>query len=276
MWKPIAGFELRYQLRAPLFFVSAALFFLLSFGATTVDQIQIGSRGNVHVNAPFALLQTLGIMNIFAVFVIVAFVANVIVRDDDTGFAPMLRTTRIRRIDYLCGRFLGAMLVAMLVVACVPLGILVGSWMPWIDSEKVGPLVLRDYVFALLVFGLPTVLVMGAGFFSLATATRSMMWTYIGAVVFLLLYLTTRVMLRDPAHDALSALLDPFGVAPLTLVTRYWTTSSAASRRCRPRSPSWRRKNPRNSCDKSHRYGFLTYAPPGWRPVSCNGSAQHD
>ena len=71
MFRPIAAFELRYQLRSPVFWVGCLLFFLLTFGATTIDQIQIGSKGNVHLNAPYAILQTLGIMNVFAVFVVV-------------------------------------------------------------------------------------------------------------------------------------------------------------------------------------------------------------
>jgi len=33
-----------------------------------VPQIQIGSNGATHVNAPFALLQELGIMDVFFIF----------------------------------------------------------------------------------------------------------------------------------------------------------------------------------------------------------------
>ena len=126
----IAAFELRYQLRAPLFLIGFAIFFLLTFGSVTVDEIQIGGKGNVNVNSPFAITQTVGIMTVFAIFIVTAFVANVIVRDDETGFAPILRATRITKRDYLVGRFTGAFAVAFLVLASVPLGMLIGSWMP--------------------------------------------------------------------------------------------------------------------------------------------------
>ena len=46
LFGPVARFEWAYQLRSPVLWVGFALFFLLTFGATTVDQIQIGSRGN--------------------------------------------------------------------------------------------------------------------------------------------------------------------------------------------------------------------------------------
>lgn len=225
MLRQIAAFEVRYQIRSPLFVVSFILFFLLAFGAVTSDHIQIGAKGNVNINAPTAILQALAIMGVFAIFIVTAFVANVVIRDDETGFAPILRATRIGKFDYLVGRFAGALLVAVLVQCAVPLAMLLGSFMPWLDSEKVGPLVLWHYAYAILVIGIPTVFVMGAGFFALATATRSMMWTYVGVIGFLVLFAVSRVLMRDPSYDTIGAVLDPFAVSALSQVTKYWTVS---------------------------------------------------
>ena len=225
MFAAIARFEWRYQLRSPVFWVGCALFFLLTFGATTVDTIQIGSRGNVNINSPFAIVQTLGIMSLFAVFIVVAMVAGPVLRDDETGFAPILRSTRMGKGAYLGGRFTGAVAAALLVLASVPLGIAIGSFMPWLDAEKIGPFMPGHYLYALFVFGLPTLLITGAAFFALATATRSMMWTYVGAVAMLVLFSVTRLWLRDMQHDLVSALSDPFGLSALAITTKYWTAS---------------------------------------------------
>ncbi len=219
----IAAFELRYQLRAPLFAIGFTLFFLLAFGATTVEEIRIGGVGNVHVNAPWTILQTLLIMNVFGMFVVTAMVANVVLRDTETGMAPIIHTTRISKTDYLLGRFAGALAVAFLVMASVPLGMLAGSWMPWLDAEKVGPTQLGAYLEAIFLYAAPTLLFVAAGFFALATATRSMMWTYVGVVGFLVLFATSRILLRDPAWDTLSALSDPFALGAVNHATRYWT-----------------------------------------------------
>lgn len=224
LWR-IVTFELRYQLRTPLFLVSYALFFLLTFGSVTIDQIQIGAPGNVHVNSPYALLQTVAIMNVFGIFVLTAFVANAVIRDDESGFAPIVRSTRITKFNYLVGRFLGAWLVALIVMTSVPLAVLIGALMPWLDVEKVGPLVLSHYVYALFIYTAPTLLVAGAGFFALATATRSMMWTYVGIVAFLVGYLTAQVLLAEPELETWSALSDPFALGSLALETRYWTAA---------------------------------------------------
>jgi len=225
MLRHIAAFEWRYQIKSPVFWVGCLLFFLIAFGATTVDQIQIGSLGNVHKNSPFAILQTTEIMNVFAIFVTVAMVAGVVLRDDETNFAPIIRSTSVGKSAYLIGRYVGANAAALVVMAMVPLGILVGSFMPWQDSEKIGPFLPGDYLFALFAFALPTLLITSAAFFALATATRSLMWTYVCAVGVLVLYLGTRIALRDTAYDHLSAMLDPFGISTLSVVTKYWTAS---------------------------------------------------
>ncbi|MBT9459764.1 MAG: aminopeptidase [Burkholderiaceae bacterium] len=225
MLTKIAIFEARYQLRSPLFAVAFLMFFMLTFGAVTVDDIQIGANGNVNINAPYAILQTMGSMNLLAIFIVTAFVANVVIRDDETGFAPILRATQIGKFDYLVGRFLGAFAVAFLVTCAVPLAMIIGSLMPWLDQEKVGPLVLGHYAWAMVVFDLPTLLVMSAGFFALATATRSMMWTYVGVVAFIVLFALSRGVLNEPRLDTISSMADPFGVGALSRITKYWTTA---------------------------------------------------
>jgi aminopeptidase N len=221
----VAAFEWRYQCRSPVFWVGCLIFFLLTFGATTIEQIQIGSVGFVHKNSPYAILQTLAVMGLFGVFTTVALVANAVVRDDETGFAPILRSTSIGKASYLGGRFIGATAAALVILATVPLAIWVGSLMPWVDPEKIGPNRVGDYLYALFTFALPTLLVTGAAFFAFATATRSMMWSYVGAVGFIVLDLVAAITLRDPAYDRLTALLDPFGFGALNLATKYWTSA---------------------------------------------------
>jgi ABC-2 type transport system permease protein len=225
MLAKIAAFELRYQLSSPLFYVASIIFFLLAFGSVTVEGIRIGGGANVNLNSPFALMQTSAIMALFGVFVAAAFVANVVVRDDETGFAGIIHATRMSKFDYLLGRFSGAYVVAVLVVCAAPLGIFVGVQMPWVDSDKVGSFELSHYIYAVVVFIIPSMLVMSTLFFSVATWTRSMMWTYMAVIAFMVLYAVSRVLLRDPALDLMAAWTDPTGLAALTQDTRYWTAN---------------------------------------------------
>jgi hypothetical protein len=136
MFKSVAAFELRYQLKSPAFWVTFAIFLLLTFAATASDNVQIGSGGNVWKNSPYAIAQTLMVMTVFAVFILTAFVANVVVRDDETGFGPIIHSTRLSRFDYLFGRFTGAFFAGCLLFLSAPLGMILGAAMPWLDPEE--------------------------------------------------------------------------------------------------------------------------------------------
>lgn len=229
MFGKIAGFELRYQLKSPVFWVVAVIFFLMTFGAATIDQIRIGGGGNIHKNAPFAIANTHLILSIFYMFVTTAFVANVVVRDDETGFGPILRSTRIHKFDYLYGRFTGAFLAAAISFLVVPLAIFIGSFMPWVDPERLGPNSLNAYLFSYLALAIPSILLTSAIFFALATVTRSMMWTYVGVIAFLVLYIIAGIALDRPEYEKGAALWEPLGTAAFGLATKYWTASERNS-----------------------------------------------
>ncbi|MCK0129262.1 M1 family aminopeptidase [Erythrobacter sp. F6033] len=228
MFGKITAFELRYQLRNPVFWVAAVIFFLLTFGAATSDDIQIGSGGNINANSPLAIIQTHLILTLFFMFVSTAFVANVIVRDDESGFGPMVRSTQVRKFDYLLGRFTGAFLASAVAFATVPLAIWLGSLMPWVDPETVGPNKLSYYASAYFLFALPGMFMVSALFFAVATMTRSMMYTYVAVVVFLVLWtiLIATVQGRPDLQD-IAALFEPFGLGALSNETQYWTASES-------------------------------------------------
>ncbi|MDQ0464881.1 aminopeptidase N [Caulobacter ginsengisoli] len=225
MFGKVAAFEFRYQIKNPVFWVSAGVFFLLTFGSVVIDQIRIGGGGNIHKNAPFAIAQTHLIWTIFYMFVSTAFVSNVIVRDDETGFGGILRSTRVKRFDYLYGRFAGAFAAAMLAYLAVPLAMVIGSFMPWVDKEVLGPLTLQPFLFSYFVLALPNILLTSALFFALATVTRSMMWTYVGVIGFLVVWTTANIMLDKPELEKLVALWEPLGFGAFGLITKYWTAT---------------------------------------------------
>jgi hypothetical protein len=226
MFGKIASFELRYQLRNPVFWVVVILFFLLTFGAMTIDQIQIGSGGNVHRNAPVAIARIAGILSVFYMFVTTAFVANVIVRDDESGFGPMVRSTRVSKFDYLIARFLGAFGAASISFLAVPLAIWIGSLMPWVDPETLGPNRWGDFLQVYLTLALPNIFLTSAIFFAVATMTRSMMYSYVGVVAFLIGYFVFNAVIRTkPEFRELSGYIEPFGMGAFSNATRYWTAS---------------------------------------------------
>jgi ABC-type transport system involved in multi-copper enzyme maturation permease subunit len=226
MLRHVAGFELRYQLRSPGFWITFLVFFLMAFAAAASDQLTIGGKGgNVHVNAPYVIAQTTLILTLFGLFVAAAFVANAVVRDDETRFGGILHSSRLTVRDYLIGRFAGAWAAGMLALAAIPLGNALGAAMPWVDPETVGPFRAGWYLYAWLALCGPTLLITSALLYSVALLTRSMPLTYVGVMVLIVGYLVTLGLLSDPRHEPVITLVDPFGLAALQILTKYWTAA---------------------------------------------------
>jgi len=221
----VAAFEFRQNLRSPLFWAVFAIFFLIAFGATTSDAISIGESSNIHKNAPYVTLLTHLVMTMFFMFAAVAFVAGAVIRDDETGFGPILRAAPLSKFDYLYGRFAGGFAGALLAFAGLTTGLIVGSFMPWIDPEKLGPFRPDAYAFAYFVMAAPTLFFTSALFFALATATRSYASVFVAVIGILVAYVFARVLLGKPELEPLAAPWDPIGSFVFGVTTRYWTAA---------------------------------------------------
>ena len=227
----LAAFEIRYQLKNPVFWVSAFIFFLIGFGIAASNNVSIGTPPSVHENSPFAVTIAMALLGLFYLFVITSFVANAVVRDDTTGFGPMIRATPVGRTSFLAGRFLGGLAIAIIGFAAVPLGIALGAAMPWVDPQTVGPGGFATYAWPFLVIALPNLILSSALLFSLATVTRSMLASYIGVLVLVMGYLTvTAILGSEPAYQDALARYEPMAIGAIGEVSRYWTAAEMNSR----------------------------------------------
>lgn len=224
MFSAIARFEAKYHLKGFLFYVLLLIYFFLSFGAVTSDQITIGGAvGHVNRNAPFVIMQFMLVMSIFGILTTTAFVANSIHRDFDLGTDALFFSSPIRKVPFLAGRFAGSFSVAVLVYLGVAGAVVIGSFMPWIEKERLGPFVPWHYIYSLFVMVAPNLLLAGAIFFAVAALTRSIMATYASVVAFFVAYAVAGTMLEDVENEVVAGLLDPFGFGAFGLATRYWT-----------------------------------------------------
>ncbi|HEX7013511.1 MAG TPA: M1 family aminopeptidase [Steroidobacteraceae bacterium] len=223
MLSQVARFELRYQLRSPLFWITGLIFFGLTLSIVMSDTLRIGWGGYVVRNSPFTIALVSMIMVVFSIFIATSFVSNVVLRDEETGFGPIVRTTRLGKFDYLFGRFLGGFLVSSLVFLSVPLAVLTGTSLPGLDPATLGPLRLDAYLYTYFVLCLPTLFVLGAAFFALATITRSMLTTYVVALVVLMMYLLSSAYLARAELREMIALFDPFGLSAFSHATQHWS-----------------------------------------------------
>lgn len=228
MFGEIFRFELRQQLSSPLFWLIALALAAIAFRAASSDSIVIGGGvGNIHRNAPFVIISTLALFSIIGLFLNTIFVAGAALRDFQSGTAEMMFSTPVPRAAYLGGRFAAGWLISVLVLVAVAIGLWLGSLMPWLDATRLGPTPWGGYAWALAVVVLPNLFFLGALLFLLATVTRSMLGTYIGVIAFFVLWTIAATTLENGniAHQTAGALIDPFGLSALDLVTRYWTAS---------------------------------------------------
>ncbi len=223
MFLDIFRFELNFHRRQYLIYVLCGVFFLMFFLATASPNVSIGgSTGNVNLNSPDTILNALAAVSVLAMFGAIAFTANAVVRDFELNTVEMFFSRPVPKFDYVYGRFLGTFLFGCLVYLAGLLGVLVGGFMPWLDPERIGAFSITPYLYGTALLGMPNLFVMCSIFFCVATVTRSMMATYVSAMVLFMLTLVLGNFTEKETVE-LTSILDPFGTTALAEVTRYWT-----------------------------------------------------
>lgn len=221
----IGAFEFHYQRRSPLFLAATALLFLASFSDMAVMKLGTVGGGNVLYNSPHAIIVSHLLVSLVFLFLGAAFVSNTVIRDDQTRFAPILRSTHVSKADYLLGRFAGAFAAGALVMAAVPLGAWLGTLMPFADQQMLGPTRLSGFAYGYGLFALPNAFIISAVLFTLATTTRSTAGTFVGVVALLVLYLFSQRLMEGRQPLDVRVLADPLGMSSYMAASRYLTAA---------------------------------------------------
>jgi len=217
-------FEWRQQWRAPLFWIFALAFGALAFAVASTDAVVIGgASGNVLRNAPMVIVRLVSAFTVFGMLAGGVFVAGAALRDFDHNTAELVFATPVGRGAYLGGRLAAGYVAAVAIMLAVAVGVALGGAMPWIDPARLGPPGWHGYAWAFGVMVLPDMLFVASLLFLLATATRSLLATYIGVIAFIVLLSLSGLLTRDVNHHVIAAMLDPFGGRTLGIVTRYWS-----------------------------------------------------
>ncbi|HJQ39977.1 MAG TPA: M1 family aminopeptidase [Thermoanaerobaculia bacterium] len=221
----IARFEIRYLFRNPLLWLTAVFTFAMIFASMNAPGFELGSEGGMLRNAAYATLRNyLMLSSVIFMFVTTAFVGNAVIRDDETNFGPIIRSTPITKFEYLFGRYLGAFSVAALLMLLVPLAAVVGSLMPWADPASLGPNRLSDYLYGYFLIALPNLFIHSAIFFALATMTRSIMAMYLGVISLVCAFFALNDAYADrPQLQTVIGVAEPFAARALKDSVRYWT-----------------------------------------------------
>ena len=224
----IALFEARQRLKLLSTWVYFGMFFALAMlwmaaaGGVFKEAI-VTFGGKVLINAPRSIDLTVAFLGCLGVVVVAAIAGRSVQQDFEYDMHHFFFSAPIRKADYVFGRFLGAYITMAIIFSSIVLGAWLGTWIPGIEPERLGPsnalMYLRPFVFTLL----PNLFIFGSIFFVLAALTRRMMPVYVASVVMLIGYIVAPQLARDLDYKTLAALIDPFGTTALIRVTEYWT-----------------------------------------------------
>ena len=146
MWYEIFKFELQYRKKRPATYIYFLILFLLSFGAMSSDVVQIGGgSGLVKENAPTTIATMMIILSAAMMMITSAVMGVAVLRDFEHHTESLMFTNPIGKGDYLFGRFLGSYLVALIIYLGVPIGFMMGEFMPWRDVDKLLPFNFWNY-----------------------------------------------------------------------------------------------------------------------------------
>ena len=218
----IVGFELRYHLRQPSTYVYFVIFGLLGWLVAIGDVRHATAR--VTLNAPIMVAATMRTLSILGLFIPLAILASAALRDRRTKMDELIRTAPVPISTYLLGRFIGALIITVIVFCGAFVGLAAGTKMWWVDPAVIGNFRYDAYLSALATIALPNLFFAGALFFTTASVTRSMLATYVALIALLAGHFAGSAI-GDPAMRWFVGMIDPIGRFAFDNVTRYWTVA---------------------------------------------------
>ena len=228
MFKSFLKSELKYTLKQPMVYLFFLIVFILSFAATSSDNVTIGgSIGNVKRNAPHIISVFTSTLTIFGLLFAAAFFNNAALRDFKYNFNEILFATPIEKFGYFFGRFTGALIISTIPILGVFFGISLGSTLSpvfgWISEDRFGPLQIQNFISNYFVFVLPNMFISGAIIYALAQLFKNSVVSFVGALIIIVAYSVSGELVSDLENENLAALADIFGIRTYDLISKYYT-----------------------------------------------------
>lgn len=218
----ILRFELRLQIRSPMFAGLLAVFFAIHLLTMAQIGIHVSDNQLIANNSAYVIFRIELVLSVFGMLPSVIFVVNAATRDQALGTADFFYTTPASKLAYLLGRFSGGVICALLVGLAGVAGTFAGTFMPSLDADRLAAFDWRPYVLVFTTMVAPNLLVFCAFAFAIATLTRSAVMSFAMVLVFLV----AALIANNPAIAQGAAWLtyvDPFGGVAVERLTRYWT-----------------------------------------------------
>lgn len=222
-------FELLYQKKLWALPVAMILFFVCG--------LQIGGQGFapdlVDFNAPYQISYYTSIFTLGAVFAIMFFVINGVLRDSTFRMQEIVFSTGIKKLHYFVSRFGGVFIFSLLSVSPLLAGMITGTIIFELDPERLAPISAVPYLWNWLVFIVPNIFICSAFIYSVGLLSKNRMSVYASAILIYVLYFVCSFYFDSPiladsapthiTNTTAAALGDPFGISAFMDQSRYLT-----------------------------------------------------
>ena len=205
--------EVRSQCRRPFVWFCIVAYFLLA----TADTAQAGwsASGGAWINGADAIATRAIIYSILGVIAAAGIVSEPFARERRSSTIGIVLATGAGRRSLALARFVVVLGFAVCAGLMLVPGVVLGTLAPGIAPEYIGPTNWAHLAAASVYFVVPNFLLFSAVAFALASRSRSQAAAFAGAVVFVSIWVTIRMVLGQDVlrHEvfAIAALLDPFG-----------------------------------------------------------------
>ncbi|MFK7981312.1 MAG: M1 family aminopeptidase [Saprospiraceae bacterium] len=228
MIKHIFKFELDYWFNRWQFYIYMAI----AFAAGYLTMVASGGLfdGNTAtvssatwINAPSSILGLIAGFSSFLYFFLPAIFGTSISKDFTSETHHVLYSYPFTKFDYFFGKFLGALVIALIVFSFVGIGVFIGVMTPGINQELLGPNSFMPYLKTYSLYVFPNILIFGAIIFIVVSATRNVTLGYIIVIILLFQDTLTAQVFDEMDNKFWGALLDPFGFRAHLFYAEYWT-----------------------------------------------------
>ncbi|MBN1116610.1 MAG: ABC transporter permease subunit [Bacteroidales bacterium] len=218
-------FEIKYRLNRPATYIYFAILFGFSFLIITLPDSTVSEAGEqLHKNSPYVISQLVGSFVLFGSIILAGIMGVPVYREYDHNFNEIIFTLPVKKWEYLSGKFIGSYLIAVFVHLGIILGLMIGTFMPWLDDTDLGPFMLSAYLTPLFTFLLPNLFILGSIFFTVGTLSRSQLAIYAQGLILMVLYFVLSTLMNDVDTNPVNSIFEPFGSVAASFETKYWTT----------------------------------------------------
>lgn len=226
MFKEVFQFEIAYNFKRIAWWVFFGILFLFAFMHTRItdpNHIMMFAHGQVLHNSPISIARVLTILSGVGLLFTIAIVATSVMRDFENNTHEFFFSSPVGKFGYFGGRFFGGFASNLFLFLAPIFGIVCGCLS--IDDSFSGPFSLQAYIYSIVVFVIPNLILMGSLFFSLAALSRNMIATFVAGCAFIPAYFFVLGNIEQKDSQVFLALFDPIGMGALESVTRYWSVA---------------------------------------------------